>query len=256
MVLVPAIYAGPEVLGLVGLQTLWADHPGREGSIAQATMTRAPKPGAAMAVTIPRLLTDAELDACEAILSGAHYRVAYQKATGNSNAAAAAEFLEDDDVRIYLAVRRMELRERTGFSDRQWLEEVANMAFYDPAEIVMESISGPEDIAKLPLHIRKLIVGWKNTEYGFELKLVDKQKALDMLAKHQGLYQKDRQNDRDTARMLMESVFWRFVVALHVHEGISIEEAQLRARREPEEVEAWGKEKGFLAPAASGEIVQ
>lgn len=204
----------------------------------------------------PRPMTQAEIDACEGILAGESPRVAYRRATGNASRHAFDKFMADAEVGAYLAARRMELQERLGVSDMQWLEEVSNAAFFDPAEIVAESITCPQDIAKLPLHVRKLITGWKWTEFGFQLELVNKQRAQDMWAKSQGIYQKDRQNERDSANRL-QSLFWRFVFALHVHEGISIEEAKQRAHREKEAMEEWGREQGILPPAdADGEIVQ
>ncbi len=206
------------------------------------------------ALTVPRPLTQAELDACEGILAGESPLIAYQRATTNVSRTAFEGFMEDPEIQAYLAARRMEIRERTGFSDLRWIEEVSNIAFFDPAEIVTTPLTCAADIAKLPAHVRKAIIGWEYDADGhFKVKLASKQKALDMLAKNQGLYQKDRTNDRDVVNLL-QSVFWRFVLALHVHEGISIDEAKLRAHRSPDEVEAWGRAKGLLAEP--GEIVQ
>ncbi len=203
------------------------------------------------AVTIPRTLTQAELDACEGILAGESPLVAFQRATGKTSRTAFDEFFENAEIQAYLAARRMELRERTGFSDQRWIEEVSNMAFLDPAEIVNTPLTCPADIAKLPEHVRRAIVGWEyDVEGHFRIKLASKQKALDMLAKNQGLYQKDRTNDRDAANLLQQA-FWRFVISLHVQEGISIDEAKLRAHRAPEEVKAWAQARGL---PTSGEI--
>lgn len=199
----------------------------------------------------PTPLTEAQQDACEGILAGESPMQAYRNATGNASDAALREFLDNAEVQTYLAVRRMELREVTGFGDREWVGAVAEIAYLDPAEIVAHDLRQPRDIMKLPKSVRRAIVGWGTTESGeFYVKLANKEKALDMLAKQQGLYQKDRENDRDVQNRL-ETVYWRYVISLHVHENITIEEAQARARADREAMRAWGEAHPLLAP---GEI--
>lgn len=89
------------------------------------------------------------------------------------------------------------------------LQEISLMAFWDPAEmlIAVEALGddedgvprgimrngkvylrNPHDIAGLPEHIRRAIVGWKWTEHGFEVKFADKSKALDQLGRHLSLF--------------------------------------------------------------------
>lgn len=97
------------------------------------------------------------------------------------------------------------------------LAEIARMAFYDPAELIEISreptddekagrefvgddvsiIDGkiivglrePRDIKFLPEAIRRAIVGWGyDRNNNFTIKLADKSKALDQLARHLSLY--------------------------------------------------------------------
>lgn len=85
------------------------------------------------------------------------------------------------------------------------------MAFYDPAELmsdeeaqggehpamvvdgrVIHGLRGPADIKRLPETVRRAIVGWSwDRNQNFTVKLADKSKALDQLARHLSLY-----NDR------------------------------------------------------------
>ncbi|MGY4467324.1 phage terminase small subunit [Bradyrhizobium sp. LB9.1b] len=99
------------------------------------------------------------------------------------------------------------------------LKEIAAMAFYDPAALIgiareidagekcrdgegviemngrkyaVSGICSPAHIAGLPENVRRAIVGWSwDRNQNFTLKLADKSKALDQLARHLSLY-----NDR------------------------------------------------------------
>lgn len=96
------------------------------------------------------------------------------------------------------------------------LQEIAGMAFYDPADLVeiirealpgdraedvqiepgpggkamvVTGLSSPRDIKFLPEPIRRAIVGWGyDRNQNFTIKLADKGKALDQLARHLSLY--------------------------------------------------------------------
>ena len=46
------------------------------------------------------------------------------------------------------------------------LEEIATIAFYDIGDIARMKITNPEQIADLPLRVRKAIVGWKWDKWG------------------------------------------------------------------------------------------
>lgn len=106
--------------------------------------------------------------------------------------------------------------EKTGLTAERVLKEIQVMAFYDPADLVaimrelppgnnpdagqgiveiggkryaLEGITGPLSIAHLPEDIRRAIVGWGyDRNQNFTIKLADKSKALDQLARHLSLY--------------------------------------------------------------------
>lgn len=106
---------------------------------------------------------------------------------------------------------------KTGITAERVLKEISDMAFWDPADLVeimqpldevaghdpddgavvringigyvLSGIIGPMDIKKLPEGVRRAIVGWGyDRNDNFTLKLADKAKALDQLARHLGLY--------------------------------------------------------------------
>lgn len=76
------------------------------------------------------------------------------------------------------------------------LAEIMRMAFLDVGELATVSEDGKtlmlnraEQIRELPEDVRRAIVGWKHDSNGnLEVKLSDKSKALDQLARHLTLY--------------------------------------------------------------------
>lgn len=83
--------------------------------------------------------------------------------------------------------------ERTAITADRVLEEIANIGLLDPIEIVgAGGVNGPEDIAKLPEHVRRAIAGWSWDRDGrFTLKIADKLTALDKMARHLGMFAQD-----------------------------------------------------------------
>ena len=129
----------------------------------------------------------------EGILAGRSPRQAYEesgfKARGKDASTNSRGLLRETEVQAYLAARRMELRERTDVTAERVVQEMATIGFLDPAEIVAERLECPEDIAQLPEHVRRAIVGWKYDRQGrFVVELAPKVAALDQLAKCFGLY--------------------------------------------------------------------
>lgn len=109
-----------------------------------------------------------------------------------------------------------ERNERLQIDADEVLQELQRWAFGDFTEVMHMRI---EDIKKLPLEIRRLITGFKSTissqsggetgESGdarvinetVEIKFVDKQKAIDMIAKHIGFYEKDNTQKKPEANI-------------------------------------------------------
>lgn len=126
------------------------------------------------------------------------------------------EFLRNPDVKAVIDAALKERSERAEITADRVLKEIAAMAFYDPAEFIAASreldhgedcregegiismngkryavvgITSPVDIMALPEKVRRAIVGWGwDRNQNFTLKLADKSKALDQLARHLSLY--------------------------------------------------------------------
>lgn len=140
-------------------------------------------------------------------------RAGYSKKTAG---AMGHELLKNPKIQSAIAAASQKRSEKTGLSAERVLLEIQRMAFWDPADLteiarpaedldgvstsgavvtidgkvmVLDGINGPRDIKKLPEDIRRAIVGWGyDRNQNFTLKLADKSKALDQLARHLSLY--------------------------------------------------------------------
>ena len=110
--------------------------------------------------------------------------VGYAKSTASVQA---WYFLDQEEVQQAIRDAMAARVERTHITADRVLLEIASMALYDPAEFA--SLTGPEAIKDLPEDVRRAIAGWKWDRNGkFILTLASKPAALDMLAKHLGMY--------------------------------------------------------------------
>ncbi len=93
------------------------------------------------------------------------------------------------NVSIVQAVQEAQGRraQRTHIKADAVLAELAAIAFFDPA--LLEGVKGPEDVAALPVGVRRAIVGWSWDKQGnFLLKLAPKTAGLELLGRHLGLF--------------------------------------------------------------------
>ena len=127
-------------------------------------------------------------------------RAGYSKATAKSQG---SRLLTKVDVKAEIAKRQMKVADKLELTAQRVLEELTMLAFYDPADIALckdengepIEIKSPRDIAKLPLHIRKAIVGWSwDRNNNFTLKFAPKQATLNLLGQHYGLFTSDGDN--------------------------------------------------------------
>jgi len=200
---------------------------------------------------------------CEGILSGKDKKEAYTDAGYKSTwpATSASMALANPVVQEYLEERRAEIRERTNVDAEKVIAEIATIAFADIRDVATWTESGVLFVpsGELEDHEAKAIASVKSrrrvhrdkeggeTEVTeLEVKLHPKLDALEKLSKHLGLYQKDAVNVKDRQTDLLATVLWRYIMALHLEQGMTFAEAKLRAEKNPEEVEAWGREVKLL----------
>lgn len=119
-----------------------------------------------------------------------------------------SENLKKPDVAEAIKAAMTERSAETGINATRVISEIAAMALYDPADIMIDGEPGeedaletivngrviyglrnPADIKRLPENMRRAIVGWSWDRNGnFTVKLADKAKALDQLMRHLGEY--------------------------------------------------------------------
>ncbi|MFB6448381.1 terminase small subunit [Bradyrhizobium tunisiense] len=143
-------------------------------------------------------------------------RAGYSAKTANEQG---PRLLAHPEIKAAIDAAKIERSERTEIEAERVLKEIAAMAFYDPADLIgtareleagaecqngegvveingkryaVAGIVSPAHIAGLPENVRRAIIGWSwDRNQNFTLKLADKSKALDQLARHLSLY-----NDR------------------------------------------------------------
>lgn len=122
------------------------------------------------------------------------YRKAYPSVRKDETAAqAGSRMLRNVKVAEYIAERMQARQERTEITQDRVLEELAAIAFAratDYAEVEDDQVI-IKDTAGLSENQIKAIAGIKQGKFGIELKLNDKEKALELLGRHLGMF-KDR----------------------------------------------------------------
>ena len=122
------------------------------------------------------------------------YRKAYPSVKKDETAAqAGSRMLRNVKVAEYIAERMQARQERTGITQDRVLEELAAIAFAratDYAEVKDDQVF-IKDTTGLSENQIKAIAGIKQGKFGIEVKLNDKEKALELLGRHLGMF-KDR----------------------------------------------------------------
>ena len=122
------------------------------------------------------------------------YKVAYPSVKKDETAAqAGSRMLRNVKVADYIQNRMQERQNRTEITQDRVLEELAAIAFSratDFAEVRNGRVT-IKNTAGLTEEQIKAIAGIKKGKFGIELKLNDKEKALELLGRHLGMF-KDR----------------------------------------------------------------
>ena len=119
------------------------------------------------------------------------YMVAYPNVKKeNTAAAAAARLLRNVKVATYIAERMKERQERTEVTQDMVVQELAAIAFAKATDYgeVKENhvfINNTDSLTDIQ---RKAIAGIKMGKFGIEIKLCDKEKALELLGRHLGMW--------------------------------------------------------------------
>ena len=120
------------------------------------------------------------------------YKIAYPRVKNDEVARAnSSRMLTNANVASYIAERMEARQKRTEVTQDRVIEELAAIAFAratDFAQIVNGNVV-LTDTADLTESQTKAIAGIKEGKFGIELKLNDKEKALELLGRHLGMFQ-------------------------------------------------------------------
>lgn len=119
------------------------------------------------------------------------YRVAYPSVKKEEAAAVnGSKLLRNTKVAAYIQERMQERQKRTEITQDRVLQELAAIAFAkttDYAEIKNECVR-IKDTGDLDEQQVRAIAGIKKGKFGVEIKLNDKEKALELLGRHFGMF--------------------------------------------------------------------
>ena len=108
----------------------------------------------------------------------------------------AAKLLRNVKVQAEISRRQKDLQKRTEVSQDRVVKELARIAFVDASVVCVT------DFDKLTDDQRAAIQGIKPTNFGWEIKLCDKIKALELLGRHIGMF-----NDKLEVKATVENPF-------------------------------------------------
>ncbi len=119
------------------------------------------------------------------------YMAAYPSVKNGTTAkAAASRLLTFVNVRSYIRERMKAQQDRVEIEQDRILRELAAIAFADITEIVTikDGKVCIEDIDSLPQEKRAAIAEIKENQWGTEIKICDRLRALELLGKHLGMF--------------------------------------------------------------------
>lgn len=126
------------------------------------------------------------------------YLVAYSRVKNENTAAVnGSKLLRNTKVASYIRERMQERQQRTEVTQDQVIQELAAIAFARVTDYVEIKSNGPSSMVlikstdSLSEEQRRAIAGIKEGANGIEIKLNDKEKALELLGRHLGMW-----NDR------------------------------------------------------------
>lgn len=123
------------------------------------------------------------------------YKVAYPKVKKDESARVnGSKLLTNTNVVVYIDKRMKEREKRTGITQDRVLQELAKIGFADITDFVIIEEKGnyctvkvkPTD--KMPADKLGVIAGIKEGANGIEIKLNDKEKALELIGRHLGMF--------------------------------------------------------------------
>lgn len=120
----------------------------------------------------------------------AYIRAGYKFKSENVAAASAAKILRNPKIQEKIQAEMAKREKRTEITQDRVLREIANLAFTDRTGIVNLKKNRViiQDFEELTPEQRACVAGVKETKYGIEVSFYNKEKALEMLGRHLGMF--------------------------------------------------------------------
>lgn len=120
----------------------------------------------------------------------AYIRAGYKAKDEKSAAVLANRLLRKVKIQEKIQVAMKEREKRTEITQDRVLREIANLAFTDRTGIVNLKKNRViiQDFEELTPEQRACVAGVKETKYGIEVSFYNKEKALEMLGRHLGMF--------------------------------------------------------------------
>lgn len=120
----------------------------------------------------------------------AYIRAGYKFKSENVAAASAAKILRNPKIQEKIQAEMAEREKRTEITQDRVLREIANLAFTDRTGIVNLKKNRViiRDFEELTPEQRACVAGVKETKHGIEVSFYNKEKALEMLGRHLGMF--------------------------------------------------------------------
>lgn len=119
------------------------------------------------------------------------YKTAYPNIKNDNTAAVnGSKILRNTKVKEEIEKRMKEREKRTEITQDKVIKELANLAFTDRTDIVTITSGRAiiQDFDDLTPEQRACIAGVKETKFGIEVSFYGKEKALEMLGRHLGMF--------------------------------------------------------------------
>lgn len=127
----------------------------------------------------------------------------------NGATVAASETLANVNVKAYIS----KLQRQTSAKIKVSHDELTRrLKAWIDADLTQFLTLTPDEIQQLPIDLRRLITSMKPTKYGYELKFVSKEKAIEMVAKHIGYF--DLDNSQKAARINVQELSTDVLIAI------------------------------------------
>lgn len=127
------------------------------------------------------------------------------KRAGYKNPNIGRQLITKNNVSVEIQQRRERLQKKVEITQEKVLQELASIAFANGADFAAINNDGSVEIkptSQISPDKLAAIAGMKNNQFGVEIKLHDKVKALEMLCKYLGLFEKSEKGDSEGVQII------------------------------------------------------